>query len=113
MRGWGAIGAALLVLGASMGGASPAPSGAPVPAPPLSSPPAGVHGYPLWDSWFDLAPFGYEEQEYFVTGTAKDAGGVAADYTTRIIVTRPTDPADFNGTVVLDWVNVTAQFENA
>src|SRR3546814_13763180 len=37
-------------------------------------------------------------------------------YTTlfrSIIVRRPLDPAKFNGTVILDWVNVTAQFENA
>ncbi|MDT4937060.1 MAG: hypothetical protein QOG80_731, partial [Pseudonocardiales bacterium] len=43
----------------------------------------------------------------------KTAAGATAPYTTRIIVTRPTDPAKFNGTVLLDWVNVTAQFENA
>ena len=44
---------------------------------------------------------------------AVDAAGTTAPYTTRIIVTRPSDAADFNGTVLLDWVNVTAQFENA
>ena len=84
-----------------------------VPSPTLSEPPAGVRGHPLWDSYYDLAPFGYEEQEYFVSGTASDGAGNTAPYTTRIIVTRPSDPADFNGTVFLDWVNVTAQFENA
>lgn len=84
-----------------------------VPVPTLSAPPAGLRGHPLFDSWFDLAPYGYEEQEYLVSGTARSASGATAPYTTRIIVTRPVDDADFNGTVLLDWVNVTAQFENA
>ena len=69
-----------------------------------------------WDSYYDLAAYGYEEQEYFVSGVAT-AGATSAPYTTRIIVTRPDTIPDngpeFNGTVLLDWVNVTAQFENA
>lgn len=84
-----------------------------VPAPLLSEPPEGLRGHALWDSYYDLAPFGYEEQEYLVSGTAVDDAGATAPYTTRLIVTRPTDPDAFNGTVLLDWVNVTAQFENA
>jgi len=101
------------VLTATIAFAPTAHAGSPVPTPTLTAPPAGLKGFPLWDSYSDLAPFGYEEQEYFVSGTAVDAGGTTAPYTTRIIVTRPQDVADFNGTVVLDWVNVTAQFENA
>ena len=73
----------------------------------------GLRGHALWDSWFDLAPLGYVDEEYFVAGRAKvQPDGAEAGYVTRIIVTRPIDAADFNGTVVLDWVNVTAQFEN-
>src|SRR5438309_1718766 len=73
-----------------------------------------IHGHPLFDSWFDLADIGYQQAEYFVSGTAKDpATGQSAPYTTRIIVTRPSNASHFNGTVLLDWVNVTAQFENA
>ena len=81
----------------------------------ISLPPnPGIHGHALWDSWFTLADIGYQETEYFVSGTAKNVAGTAtAPYTTRIIVTRPIDPQNFNGTVLLDWVNVTAQFENA
>ncbi len=90
-----------------------ASAGPPVPVPTLTSPPAGLKGFPLWDSYADLAPLGYEEQEYLVSGTAVDAGGTSAPYTTRIIVTRPIEATDFNGTVLVDWVNVTAQFENA
>jgi hypothetical protein len=81
--------------------------------PTVSIPPRGVHKHPLWDSYYELAPFGYEEHEFFVSGTASAPGAAPAPYTTRIIVTRPSSAARFNGTVILDWVNVTAQFENA
>jgi hypothetical protein len=88
-----------------------------VPTPQVSGPvgSAGLRGHALWDSWYDLADLGYDEQEYFVSGTAKSHADPAqsAPYTTRIIVRRPVDATRFNGTVVLDWVNVTAQFENA
>ena len=105
--------AAVLLLGLGVSWPSEAVAPA-VPTPTLSDPPAGVHGHPLWDSWYDLKPFGYTEREHFVSGTATSATGAApAPYTTRIIVFRPTDPKRFNGTVLLDWVNVTAQFENA
>src|SRR4051794_16607031 len=101
MRGWGAIGSALLLVAAVTGStAGAAPAAGPVPAPTLSSPPAGLHGYPMWDSWFDLTPSGYEEQEYLVSGTAHDGGGATQPYTTRIIVSRPTDASAFNGTVL-------------
>src|SRR4029077_5002357 len=64
--------------------------------------------------WFNMADIGYQQAEYFVSGTATDpTTGQTAPYTTRIIVTRPSNPRSFNGTVLLDWVNVTAQFENA
>jgi hypothetical protein len=75
---------------------------------------AGIWGHALWESWFSLAEWNYVEAEYFMSGTAKAHGASAtAPYTTRIIVSRPKDPKRFNGTVLLDWVNVTAQFENA
>jgi len=84
-----------------------------VPTPQLSKPPAGIHGHALWDSWHELESFGYEQREYFVSGTARALDGSTAPYTTRIVVFRPTSDERFNGTVMLDWVNVTAQFENA
>jgi len=87
-----------------------------VPAPTVTGPigNAGIHHHALWDSWFRLADIGYEDAEYFVSGTARSLdGATTAPYTTRIIVTRPIDPARFNGSVLLDWVNVTAEFENA
>ena len=85
----------------------------PVPTPQLSKPPAGVHGHALWDSWHELRSFGYEQREYFVSGTARALDGTTAPYTTRIVVFRPRTEERFNGSVMLDWVNVTAQFENS
>jgi hypothetical protein len=87
-----------------------------VPNPTVTGPigTAGIRHHALWDSWFRLADIGYEEAEYFIAGTARSLdGSTTAHFKTRVIVTRPIDPARFNGTVLLDWVNVTAQFENA
>ncbi len=108
-----------LLLGIALALASNVPLGvraAGVPDPAVEGPigATGIRGYPLWDSWFSLDELGYEEAEYFVAGTARNlTSGATAPYTTRIIVTRPTSPDRFSGTVLLDWVNVTAQFENA
>ena len=66
----------------------------------------------------DLAKKGYVEQEYYVSGSAKrytfpDAMSNAAvadgdyPYKTRMIVRRPADPSKFNGTVIVEWYNVT------
>ncbi len=70
----------------------------------------------------DLAANGYEEQEYFASGTAMafKADAMPSDgkwtvtptttagYKTRILVRRPTNPAHFNGTVIVEWMNVSA-----
>ena len=117
-RGW-IVAAALVVwsgLVVAPATADESADGASVPQPALAIPPDGIRGHALWDSWFDLADYGYEEQEYLVSGTATD-GASSAPYTTRIIVFRPDqvpgNGPEFSGVVVLDWVNVTAQFENA
>jgi hypothetical protein len=69
-----------------------------------------------------LAKVGYQEREYFVSGKASSytsahplttdgkwtaTPGATAPYTTRIVVRRPVDPKKFNGTVVVEWLNVT------
>lgn len=71
----------------------------------------------------DLEAAGYVEEEFTAAGTAtsyKTAGelptdgtfelepDVTADYRTRIVVRRPADAGDFNGTVAVEWLNVTA-----
>ncbi|WP_426574735.1 alpha/beta hydrolase domain-containing protein [Aquihabitans sp. McL0605] len=66
----------------------------------------------------------YTEQEYFLSGDATsyasatdltvdgrwdaEPTGKTAPYKTRIVVRRPKDDADFNGTVVVEWLNVSA-----
>ena len=70
---------------------------------------------------YDLAGLGYTDDEYFVAGRASSYAPVgelgpdgrwgaapsdAADYTTRIVVLKPSDVAKFNGTVVVEWLNV-------
>ena len=70
-------------------------------------------------SGMDLARHGYIEEEFFLEGTANrysQSGMETADivdgghaYKTRLVVRRPVDAALFNGTVVVEWVNVTAQ----
>ncbi|HEX9766585.1 MAG TPA: alpha/beta hydrolase domain-containing protein [Nitriliruptorales bacterium] len=107
--------AALALVGAVVLPIGSVPAQAQVPSPTVELLPddVGLHGHPMWDSWFDLSEFGYEQHEFLVSGTATAADGATADFTTRILVTHPSEPADFSGTVMLDWVNVTAQFENA
>ena len=77
-----------------------------------------------------LDSYGYVEQEFEYsgdafawdtsgpsdqTGTRITTGGPGDDgrypYRTRMIVRRPANPADFNGTVIAEWQNVTAGFD--
>ena len=73
-----------------------------------------------------LAAAGYEAKEYFISGTAtsyrnvndEPANGMwevepagSAPYKTRILVYRPVDTARFNGTVVMEWFNVSGGLE--
>jgi hypothetical protein len=69
-----------------------------------------------------LSQNGYVEQEYFASGTAHAfratsspfngrwtiAPTTSATYRTRILVRRPANPARFSGTVVVEWMNVSA-----
>jgi len=74
----------------------------------------------------DLVANGYVREEFFVAGTASaySASGPlgadgkwsvsphdTADYRTRIVVRRPSDPARFNGTVLVEWFNVSGGLE--
>jgi alpha/beta hydrolase family protein len=50
---------------------------------------------------------GYRAEEFFVSGTASSyATGDRAEYTTRIVALTPTDDGAFNGTVIVEWLNV-------
>lgn len=56
---------------------------------------------------YDLATLGYRADEFFVSGTAASyTSPEPADYTTRIVVLRPIDDAAWNGTAIVEWLNV-------
>ena len=75
-----------------------------------------------------LETVGYEQAEYFVSGTAASytsaeelssdgrwevEEGETADYKTRALVYRPHDPRAFSGTVVVEWLNVSGGLDAA
>jgi hypothetical protein len=77
---------------------------------------------------FPLADVGYERHEYFFSGEANsyvndaplDPDGNwsvskagSAHYKTRMLVYRPSDPARFNGTVIVEWMNVSGGVDTA
>ena len=70
---------------------------------------------------FDIGDVGYVAEEFFVSGTASSyqaagelgpvgrwrvARAAAANYTTRIVALTPADASRFNGTVLVEWLNV-------
>ncbi len=70
---------------------------------------------------FEIGSVGYVAEEFFISGTASSYAPKAelgpdgqwsvrhcgaADYTTRIVVLTPADRAQFNGTVLVEWLNV-------
>ncbi len=82
----------------------------------------------LYGNSFDLSKVGYEKSQYFISGTAhsfvpaqplgtngkwKVSTGVSAPYKTRIAVYRPKNPKRFNGTVVVEWLNVSGGTDDA
>jgi len=103
-------------------GVPPLHSGRGVAGPTVEGPVTGGSGVPfITAKLFDLAAVGYTSAEYFISGTAvayTAAGelpgdgkwivtpGDTAAYKTRIVVYRPIDPTRFNGTVVVEWLNV-------
>jgi hypothetical protein len=117
--------AATFVPPVSAASGTPAGDTPDVPSPEVTGPVAGT---PWSVSPTDYAQRGYTQQEFFLHGTARsylndgawgDDGrwnakvnpDAEAPYTTRILVRRPSDPAAFNGTVVVEWMNVSAGFD--
>jgi hypothetical protein len=96
-------------------------SRAQVPTPtiePVGSP-AGAFIQPT----IDLSKVGWVQEEYFISGTASAFSNVGplgrdgmwtvtpaatAPYKTRILVYRPEKAKQFNGTVIVEWLNVSA-----
>jgi hypothetical protein len=91
---------------------------------------AGVPGA-INSTVFDLSTVGYTQSEFLLSGNASSFGftagttntangqwSVTADavqqpYRTRAVVYRPADAAEFNGTVIVEWLNVTNQSDGA
>jgi Alpha/beta hydrolase domain len=94
-----------------------------VPSPTVEGPIEPSSGISLLGSTlFPLSQVGYEQSEFFLSGTATaytsskplTANGMwhvtpeaKARYKTRIVVYRPINPARFDGTVMVEWFNVT------
>jgi hypothetical protein len=90
-----------------------------MPNPPLVTPAPGQPVLLL--GGFDIRDLGYVAEEFFVSGTATSYTPTTAlgpdgrwsvtptgnaEYTTRIVALTPADPAQFNGTVLVEWLNV-------
>jgi hypothetical protein len=91
---------------------------------PTVVPATGGSGVPSMLGMFtNVDAIGYRLAEYFVSGDAHSYGTAApltADgrwrsvttdatttpYTTRVLVMTPADPEEFNGTVFVEWLNV-------
>jgi Alpha/beta hydrolase domain len=99
-------------------------------SPTVSGPVTGGNGLivPPNLNGFDLAQVGYQQSEFFLTGTANAytpspgplttdgqwtvaPNATTASYTTRAVVYRPIDPTKFNGTVIVEWLNVSGQVD--
>jgi hypothetical protein len=75
-----------------------------------------AHGYPYNSTPVDLAKRSYVEEEFFIEGQANSyntpAGLIGSvkdsnhPFKIRIVVRRPKSDARFNGTVVVEWYNV-------
>ncbi len=92
----------------------------------LEGPIAGAPALAL--AAFDLTDLGYRVDEYFLSGLATSYRAVGvqgrdgrwsakphrrAEYVTRMVVVRPRRSAAFNGTVVVEWLNVSAGADTA
>jgi Alpha/beta hydrolase domain len=135
-----AMGTALTLTGALIGGCGGGstkstattttqrvvPGGRPAQLSPMRS---GDAAYLIAGGWnASLKADGYQQREYLASGTAfsyaargaeSDAGtwrvvpAGSARYRTRIVVRTPVDPSRFNGTVVVEWLNVSGGGDGA
>lgn len=115
----------MLVLAASAAGTASAATDSTTTLQPAT----GGKGTPfIAGTSFDLASVGYEQSEFLFGGTAtaytsatpltsdgkwKVTPASSAPFTTRLLVYRPVDPKDFNGTVLVEWNNVSGGLDTA
>ena len=109
--------------------ATTVPVPASVPRATVTGPVTGEMGIDLaGTTTFDLSSVGYEQSEYFLSGTASAYTSTSpltsngrwtvtpastAEYKTRMVVYRPIDPARFDGTVIVEWLNVSGGVDAA
>jgi hypothetical protein len=108
--------------------ATAAAARAAVPTPTIEGPISSPGSAFVQATSFDLGSVGYEQHEYFISGTATAYANVGAltddgkwtvapaataPYKTRIVVNRPSNPKRFNGTVIVEWLNVSSGFDAA
>ena len=122
--------AGVLTSMALLAAAGTAKAADPVPNPIVTGPIAGgSHGQPFGAMpAADVAQAHFAEAEYFYAGraTAFDKDGAwgmdgvwnmkpaaTAEYKVRFVVRRPADAARFNGTVIVEWLNVSGLQEGA
>ncbi len=94
-----------------------------LPAPVTTGPiEGGIRGRPWGGTSKTLAPlepFDFIQEEYFYSSTAEARDnkgnplGSTAGFTSRLLVQRPRLPENFNGTVLVEWFNVTGQMEQS
>jgi hypothetical protein len=100
-----------------------------VPLPLIEGPITGPGNYFVSATSFNLADVGYTAEEYFISGDARSfttSGPLTSDghwdvteaipqasFKTRILVFRPIKKQDFRGTVVVEWLNVSAGLDTA
>src|SRR4030095_7303512 len=114
-----------MILMVSAAGAAVAAVPSPMVSGPITSPGSAFITPP---STLDWSSYGYVEEEFFVAGTATAytaaaalssdglwtaSAGDTAPYVTRILVRRPVDPKRFNGTAVVEWLNVAGGLDSA
>src|SRR3979411_2119869 len=106
------VATALVAMVATAGGTGAATA---APSSTIEGPGTGGKGAPqVAATTFDLASVGYEQAEYFISGTAAAytsaspltedgkwsvTPAATAPYKTRLLVYRPSDPKKFNGAV--------------
>lgn len=86
----------------------------------------GMHGWAYGTYFGDISKYDYIEEEYFLSGTAQSCQPVgeltgdgrwtiemqnAEPYETRILVRRPADAERFNGTVIVEWADMSNGYE--
>jgi len=100
----------------------PSPPTADLRRPEVEGPVTGGQGRAVIGAGgFDLSTVGYVEEEFFISGEAASytaEGALDPDgrwsvseegtspYATRVLVRRPADPSAFDGTVWVEWLNV-------